>query len=181
MKKFLAILAVLVLSMLAIVPLTVACADDDIITQYYVDTEDGKTVNLRSRPDGSLLTRLGVGKPVTLIEDLGNGWTKVSVKANGEKLNGYIMSEFLSPMDPTEEEQTFVKVNRFKVYVTPSKGEFGHINLRSEASADSTCLRYLHQGDELTVIAESHAWYQVRTVAGTTGYVVKGFVSKTEQ
>lgn len=178
MKKAVALLTTLVITMLAMIPITVACAGNNYTTQYYVVSENGKTVNLRNRPDGSRITRLGVGKPVTLINDTGNGWMKVSVKVDGEILKGYIMNEFLSQEDPTEADQTFVKVNRFKVLVAPSKGKEGHVNLRAKATVDSTCLRYLRKDDVLTVIAESNAWYQVRTTADTTGYVVKAFVTK---
>ena len=87
MKKFSVILLALVLALLAIVPVTAACADE-IETQYYIVSENGKTVNLRSRPEGSLITRLGVGKPVTLISDDGNGWVKVSAKVDGAIVKG---------------------------------------------------------------------------------------------
>ncbi|MCQ2457682.1 MAG: SH3 domain-containing protein [Clostridia bacterium] len=178
MKKFTAILAVLMLTLSVLVPLTGACAGDDEAIQYYIVTENGLTVNLRSRPEGSLITRLGVGKPVTLISDDGSGWTKISAKVDGEILKGYVMSEFLTDVDPTELPQTFEDVRRFTVTVSPSKGEDGHINLRSEPTVNSVCLRYLHKDDVLTVIAESNAWYKVRTALGTTGYVVKAFVTK---
>lgn len=178
MKKFTAILVILMLTVLSLAPVSGACADSDTDTRYYIVSENGKTVNLRSRPNGSLITRLGVGKPVTLISDAGDGWMKVSVKADGEILKGYVMSDYLSDEDPTEVPQTFVTVRRFTVTVAPSKGEAGHVNLRAEATVNSTCLRYLHKDDELTVIAESNAWYRVRTAAGTTGYVVKAFVVK---
>ena len=36
----------------------------------------------------------------------------------------------------------------------------------------------MHKGDVVTVLAESNAWYQVRTADGTTGYVVKAFVDR---
>lgn len=178
MKRTLSILTLLVITLLAVISMTAALADSDPDTRYYVVSGDGKTVNLRSSPAGSLITRLGVGKPVTLVSDNGNGWMKVSVKLDGETVKGYIMNEFLSQEDPTEVEQTFTKVSRFQVFVAPSKGEDGHINLRSEATVNSTCLRYLHKDDVLTVIEESNAWYRVRTAAGTTGYVVKAFVTK---
>lgn len=146
--------------------------------QYYIVSENGRYVNFRSSPDGALITRLGVGKPVTKISDTGNGWMKVSALVDGETLKGYVMIDYLSLQDPTELPQTFEKVNRFKVTVTPSKGENGHVNLRAEATAYSTCLRYLQKDDVVTVLEESNAWYKVRTADGATGYVVKAFVDK---
>lgn len=178
MKKFVSILAVLMLAVLTLVPVTGAFAGGSDDTQCYIVADNGKYVNLRSRPNGSLVARLGVGKPVTLISDDGSGWVMISAKVDGETVKGYVMSEYVGYDDPTEDEQIFVRVNRFQVAVTPSKGENGHVNLRSRASADSTCLRYLYKDDVLTVLEESNAWYKVRTEAGTVGYVVKAFVTK---
>ena len=174
MKKFLALLLTLTLTVFT---MTGAMAESN-NTKLYIVAENGKSVNLRSNPNGSVIDRLGVGKPVTMIADLDNGWTKVSTKVDGKTVKGYVMNEFLSYEDPTVAPQYFVKVNRFKVTVAPSSGASGHVNLRADASVNSTCLRYLQKGDVLTVIAESNAWYQVRTAAGVNGYVVKAFVTK---
>ena len=178
MKKFVVTLVVMMIAMLSLVPVFGAYAENSNGIRLYIVTENGLTVNLRSSPQGSLITRLGVGKPVTLIRDNGDGWTKISVLADGETLKGYVMSEFLSDADPSEVPQTFEKVNRFKVAVAPSKGEAGHVNLRAKPTVDSTCLRYLQKDDVVTVLEESNAWYKVRTADGATGYVVKAFVDK---
>lgn len=178
MKRFATILAALMIAILAILPMTGAMAESNNQTQFYIAAENGQAVNFRKSPNGAVLTRLGVGKIVTVISDAGNGWTKVSAKVDGEILKGYVKNEFLSEEDPVEAPQEFVKVKRFKVTVAPSNGENGHVNLRAEATVDSTCLRYLQKGDVLTVIAESNAWYQVRTATGKNGYVVKAFVTK---
>lgn len=177
MKRFVASLAAIVISLLSLVPMLGACAESS-KTRLYIATENGLTVNLRSRPEGSLITRLGVGKPVTLISDGGEGWTKISVLVDGESLKGYVMSEFLSDADPSEAPQIFEKVKRFKAAVAPSNGENGHANLRAEPTVNSTCLRYLQKDDVVTVIEESNAWYKVRTADGATGYLVKAFVDK---
>ena len=177
MKRFTAILAALMIAILAIIPMTGAMAESN-NSPLYIVAENGKTVNMRNNPNGSVIARLGVGKPVTMISDLGNGWTKVSAKVEGKTMKGYVVNEFLSKKDPTEAPQNFVKVNHFKVTVTPSNGANGHVNLRAKATVNSTCLRYLQKDEVLTVIAESNAWYQVRTAAGTNGYVVKAFVTK---
>lgn len=178
MKKFAVTLLALMIAVISLMPVTGAFADGGSKTQLYIVSENGRTVNLRSSPAGSLITRLGVGKPVTLISDDGSGWIRVSAKVDGETLKGYVMSEFLSEEDPTETEQTFVRVTHIHVTVSPSKGDDGHVNLRSKPTVNSTCLRYLQNGDVLTVLEESNAWYKVRTAAGATGYVVKAFVIK---
>ncbi len=178
MKKFAAFLTFLVISVLSLVPIMGACADQGSETRLYIAADNGLTVNLRSSPNGSLIVRLGIGKPVTLLSDNLDGWTRISVLVDGETLKGYVMTQFLSGEDPTEAPQTFTKVNRFKAVVTPSKGEAGHVNLRAKATVDSTCLHYLQKDEVVTVIEESNAWYRIRTADGTTGYVVKAFVDK---
>lgn len=175
MKKTALVLAMMMIAIFTLGAVSAASAEN---TQYYIAAENGKTVNLRIRPSDSVIARLGIGKPVTVLGDAGNGWTKVSVKLDGATVKGYVMNEFLSAEDPTLAPQSFEKVTRFKVLVTPSNGESGHVNLRAKDSVESVCLRYMHKGDVVTVLAESNAWYQVRTADGTTGYVVKAFVDK---
>ena len=174
MKKWTVFFLILLLAVMTVTPL----AQAEIGEHYYISTENGKTVNLRSRPEGSLITRLGVGKTVTLLSDEENGWVKVSALVDGETVKGYVMSEYLSAEDPSEVPQVFEKVSRFQVLITPSKGDAGHVNLRKEPTAQSTCLRYLEKDDVVTVLEESNAWYKVRTSDGATGYVVKAFVDK---
>lgn len=178
MRRLTAILATIMIVLLSLVPTLGAYAAKDSSNRLYIVSENGLTVNLRSRPNGSFVAHLGVGKPVTKIGDSGNGWTRVSALVDGETVKGYVMNTFLSKDDPSEAPQTFKKVRRFVVTAAPSKGEDGHVNLRREPDANSTCLRYLHNGDKLKVLEESNAWYKVRTADKAEGYVVKAFTDK---
>ena len=178
MKKFVAMLAALMMAILAIVPMTGACAESQ--EELYVWTQDGNALNLRSgaSTSASVLAKLGVGKTVTLINPVNDTWSLVSVKLDGKTVKGYVMTKFIDAEDPAYYPQTFTKVKSFQVTVTPSNGDNGHVNMRSEANPKSVVRSYLYKGDVLTVKAESHAYYQVRDAQGRTGYVLKAFVSK---
>ncbi len=179
MKKFAVMMMALMLAILAIIPVTFASAESANKT-VYVATYDGKMLNLRAEPntDARVIIKMGNGKPLTIIEDVNAVWMKVSTKYNGKIVKGYVMKTFVQETDPALDPQDFVKVNRFKVTVAPSNGETGHVNLRAKATLSSTILAYLHKGDVLTVVAESNAYYQVRTANGINGYVVKSCVNK---
>lgn len=172
MKKFVCILAAVIFAILAIVPASFAESNN---TRYIV-ADNGKTVNLRKAPNGTVIAHLGVGKVVTVLENNGD-WKKVSVLVEGVTKKGYVKSEFLSRNDPSLAPQYFHKTS-LTVRVTPSKGINGHVNLRADANTQSTIRAYLEDGELLTVLAESNAWYKVRTENGVTGYVVKAFVDK---
>ena len=50
------------------------------------------------------------------------------------------------------------------------------LNVRSKASADSSVVTVLHQGDKVTIKGTSGSWYKV-SVNGKTGYVAKKYVN----
>jgi len=178
MKKFVAILVVMMMAVMALVPVFNASAES--AEQLFVNTENGKTLNLRANPNSNakVLSRLGVGKTVTLIDDSDSTWAKVSVKLDGKTVKGYVQKQFIDAIDPAYYGQEFTKVSAFKVTVTPSNGANGKVNMRAEANPKSTVRAYLYKGDVLTVKAESHAYYKVTNAQGQTGYVLKAFVTK---
>ncbi len=104
MKKFVCVLAAVMFAVLAIVP---AIAGAESSNTFYVDTENGKTLNLRANPStgAHVLARMGVGKPVTLIDFLDDTWAHISVMINGRNVKGYVMREFITRNDPSIEIQ----------------------------------------------------------------------------
>lgn len=50
------------------------------------------------------------------------------------------------------------------------------LNLREEASIDSTALKLLNLGDKLEVVEEKEEWVKVKTTNGTLGYVYKEYI-----
>ena len=100
------------------------------------------------------------------------------MQLNGQTKSGYVMSSFLSSVDPTAQSQTFNSVTRFTVRVAPSRGVQGYVNFRSGPSTSSAQIRRLYKGETLTVVAESNAWYRVFDANGVYGYVAKAYVTK---
>ena len=176
MKKFVAILAAVLLAVLAIVPMAGASG-----TQMYVYAATGTPVAMRSTMDSSaennVVCTLGNAKPVTVMSRSGS-WAKVQATVGGKNRTGYVPTAYLTSVNPTETAQKFTEVTPFNVRVTPSHGAHGFVNLRSSDSTASSQIVKLHQGDRLTVLAESNAWYLVNTASGRTGYVVKAFTTK---
>ena len=180
MKKFAVMMIALMLAILAIVPVTFASAEAARNDLMYVSCPDGKMLNLRAEPNTNsrVLARMGNGKTLTVLGRANASWLKVSVRIDGKTVKGYVNDFYVSANDPALAPQEFHTVTRFKVTAAPSNGAGGHVNLRAKASTSSTILAYLYKGDVLTVIAESNAYYQVRTANGVTGYVVKCCVNK---
>ena len=174
-KKFVAILAAVMLAVLALVPMTAASAGS---STMYVSASNGLSVNLRTGPDKSTrsMVKLGVGFPVNVV-DYDMGWYEVTAKVNGKTLHGYINSDYLAGSDPATRSQKFKSVNEFTVTVRPSSAN-GKVNLWPSASKKGSELRTLTKGEALTVVAASNAWYKVLDSQGNTGYVAKAYVKK---
>ena len=175
MKKFLAILSALLLMILAVVPMASASAD----STMYINSSNGGTVNVRALPDkdsGTVLVKLGVGFPVT-VKNYSSDWSYVSVKVAGKTINGYVMTQFLQGSDPSNAAQSFTNVSKTYTVTVRGTSKPGKVFLRPSA-VKSGEVRSMTNGEKLTVLAASHAWYKVRDAYGNVGYVVKAFVRK---
>ena len=174
MKKFLAILSAILMLMLAVVPMASAGAYTE-----YVNSSNGCPVRVhKTDAQGNVICSLGVGFPVTVIGASNNGYTEISFKLNGKSYTGWMQDQYLQYNDPSTRKQTFKSCdNPFVVTVRPSSAN-GRVNLWPSASKKGTELRTLDHGEQLTVIAYSHAWYQVMDSQGNTGYVAKAYVKK---
>ena len=175
MKKFVAILAALMLATLAIVPLASAST-----TKMYVSASNGLTVKIHTYPasvSNNVICNLGVGFPVSILswED---GWAEVSFKLNGKSYTGYMMNAYLSASDPSTRRQTFKNVSTYMtVTIRPSSAN-GRVNLWPSASKRGDEIRTFTPGETVTVLAASNAWYKVQDMYGNIGYVAKAYVKK---
>ena len=174
MKKFLSILFAVILGILAIMPMASAASNT-----LYVNSANGRTVRVHKTDDqGNVICSLGVGFPVTVIGASNNGYTEISFKLNGKSYTGWMQDQYLQYNDPSTRKQTFKSCdNPFVVTVRPSSAN-GRVNLWPSASKKGDELRTLNHGEQLTVIAYSHAWYKVIDSQGNTGYVAKAYVKK---
>ena len=180
MKKFVAILAAVLLAILAVVPMACAAkADNSEYGTMYVSSSNGHGVRLRDMPntEALILRNLGEGRPVSVVGPAAEGWYEVNVQVNGKTVNGYIMKKFLSTTNPLNLKQSFKELNSFQVKVVTASAN-GKVNLWPTASKVGDEIRTLTKTEKLTVLAESRAWYKVVDENGTEGYVAKAYVVK---
>ena len=69
--------------------------------QAFVTADNGKTVNLRAKPDikSTIISRVTVGATVTVLDEMGE-WDKVSHSGK----TGYMMDKYLWPVNENEGE-----------------------------------------------------------------------------
>ena len=200
MKKrlvpFLLALAVLVV---ALVPAAMAGG-----TVKYVYCRNGKPLNVRAWPDinSALLGKIPVGTAVT-VEAYTSNYTWANIRYNGQ--SAYVMTQYLvdtypggggytptptpTPVNPggstnyqsiitsmENEFSTYRVVEPYTVLAKPVRAT-GWVNLRYVPSTEFGHADNLYANTQLTVIAETRNWLQVRRVdTGVTGWVMRQYV-----
>jgi len=172
MKKLTAVLAALIIAVMTLVSVSA----DSVIK--YVSSSNGKGVRIRYEASTSadIIRNLGEATQVTVDATVDADWSKVTVRYDGYTIHGYVMSKFLSNTNPATKKQTFAEVTPFNVNTIPAEGAAGYVNFRSAASLSAAVIHTLREGNPLTVIAESGAWYKCVDTEGCVGYVVKAYV-----
>lgn len=185
-----------VLFILALVMLTVALAPCAMAEQTvkYVYTRNSKPLNVRSYPDvnSTLLGTIPNGTRVT-IEGYTNNYTWATLMYKGQI--AYVMTQYLvdyNPYSPTptptpsgdknivnaleSEFKTYRVVSPYTVLAKPDRAT-GWVNLRYTPSTEFGHAENLYANTQLTVIAETTNWLQVRkNDNGVTGYVMRKYV-----
>ena len=187
MKKFVAILAAVLMAILAIVPMASAAKVSTTVLDQsytmYASSSNGKGVRMRSTPDassvGNVYFSLGEGRPVTVTAVRNDGWSEVKVQVKGKWYTGYCRSEFLSDVNPLNLKQSFKAIaSPFDVTVRTASVN-GVVSMWDTTSKrDEHKLRDLDSDETLTAVAESRAWYKVMDAEGNEGYVAKAYVAK---
>lgn len=180
-KRVLGILMVITTLFLAAVPAFAKSVDTRYLDSVYVNCENGKRLNLRETPNGTVIGRLDCGTEVYVLEHLRSGWTEVLLK-NGK--SGYVMTKFLQEKKPgkyeiTEREDNFRAVrNPYTVTAKAlNKNTEKSVGLRVKPNKTAKAIRTLYAGDELEVLAVGKTWLKVRDLdTGRTGYVAKDYV-----
>ena len=162
----------------------------------YVYTRNGKPLNVRVWPDinSSLLGTLPNGTAVT-VNGYTSDYTWAYIIYNGQ--TAYVMTQYLtdsSPISPTptpssggdgkyqsiinsleNEFKTYRVVEPYTVLAKPTRAT-GWVNLRYAPSAEFGHADKLYANTQLTVIAETANWLQVRkNDTGVTGYVMRKY------
>ena len=195
-KRILAFLLILGILAATLIP----CASAYGMVKY-VYTRNGKPVNVRSQPsiNSALVGTIAFGKAVT-VENYTTDYTWAVITFNGR--TAYVMSQYLvdgTPVNPVtpvtpsggnantqgiinameNEFRTYRVVSPYTVVAKPTRAS-GWVNLRYAPSTEFGHAGNLYANTQLTVIAETANWLQVRrNDNGITGYVMRQYTIST--
>ena len=160
MKKILSI-AVILVTVLALMIPVFASADEFGGVDMWVNCENGKKLNLREEPSTSagIITRLECGTKVHVDYSLGNGWVAIS---------DYHYSGYVTVKEP------YLVVAKARSAKSDSS-----VGLRVKPNKTAKAIRRLTAGDQLKVIARGKVWSKVVDLkTGKTGYVANDYIRK---
>ena len=171
MKKVLSIVMVLTIVAGLMVPVFASAERVTGKTSMYVYCKNGKRLNVReaSTRDSQLLFRLENGNKVSILEDAGNGWAKISY--NGKE--GFVSTSFLRSKMPA---RTLKKISTFKPFSAKVYSPNGKkCNMRVNASVKADRIAQLNGQTSIKVIGNAGNWYKIQ-YGNATGYMMKEFV-----
>ncbi|QJX61695.1 SH3 domain-containing protein [Niallia circulans] len=148
----------------------------------YVNVDTGSSLNLRNSPSNSasIIVKLAKDVPVTVYSE-SNGWSKV--EAYGKQ--GYVATQYLAEKKGTSstEKKDETKTSASKEATAKTTAKYVNVekksslNVRKEASTNSSILTKLSRGTEVKVLSSANGWDKV-TVSGKTGYVSSSYLSE---
>ena len=134
----------------------------------------GDSVRLRSQPstDSEEIGVLNQGDTLEILDSSNDTWYQVSyTDSDGEQLSGYVSRDLVT-IGTTAGSAA---VNSAGVTRTATLTE-GGVNLRNEASTDSSVLTQIDAGSVVTILDDSlEGWIQVGYSDGTSNYT--GYIS----
>ena len=198
----------LVSLMLIAAALLALCAPLALADTWWVYTEDGKRLNVRSDPSvgSGRLGKLDYGSKVNVRMTLSSGWAVIDYKGGV----GYVQSRYLRDYQPSpyaelqaeikaaekskktssssastptlndinSEFRTAKQVVAYTVVARPSRAS-GWVNLRWAPNTKATLIATCPQGKELTVLCELRNWYQVQDPeTGMIGFISRKYVTR---
>lgn len=154
---------VLFLSVLTAMLLVVTALAADIATGAGCTT--GSSLRLRAEPStsASVVTTLDKSVAVAILDDSVDGWYKIAY--NGS--TGYVSADYLN-------------VDQDNVFTTYGRVNSDGVNVRSDASTDSSVLATIEEDAIVTVNGLVDSWYDVTCEYGTEGYIRSDFLDLTE-
>ena len=154
---------VLFLSVLTAMLLAATALAADIATGAGCTT--GSSLRLRAEPStsASVVTTLDKSVAVAILDDSVDGWYKIAY--NGS--TGYVSADYLS-------------VDQDNVFTTYGRVNSDGVNVRSDASTDSSVLATIEEDAIVTVNGLVDGWYDVTCEYGTEGYIRSDFLDLTE-
>ena len=154
---------VLFLSVLTAMLLAATALAADIATGAGCTT--GASLRLRAEPStsASVVTTLDKSVAVAILDDSVDGWYKIAY--NGS--TGYVSADYLN-------------VDQDNVFTTYGRVNSDGVNVRSDASTDSSVLTTIEEDAIVTVNGLVDGWYDVTCEYGTEGYIRSDFLDLTE-
>ena len=154
---------VLFLSVLTAMLLAATALAADIATGAGCTT--GSSLRLRAAPStsASVVTTLDKSVAVAILDDSVDGWYKIAY--NGS--TGYVSADYLN-------------VDQDNVFTTYGRVNSDGVNVRSDASTDSSVLATIEEDAIVTVNGLVDGWYDVTCEYGTEGYIRSDFLDLTE-
>lgn len=154
---------VLFLSVLTAMLLAATALAADIATGAGCTT--GSSLRLRAEPStsASVVTTLDKSVAVAILDDSVDGWYKSAY--NGS--TGYVSADYLN-------------VDQDNVFTTYGRVNSDGVNVRSDASTDSSVLATIEEDAIVTVNGLVDGWYDVTCEYGTEGYIRSDFLDLTE-
>lgn len=154
---------VLFLSVLTAMLLAATALAADIATGAGCTT--GSSLRLRAEPStsASVVTTLDKSVAVAILDDSVDGWYKIAY--NGS--TGYVSADYLN-------------VDQDNVFTTYGRVNSDGVNVRSDASTDSSVLTTIEEDAIVTVNGLVDGWYDVTCEYGTEGYIRSDFLDLTE-
>ena len=153
---------VLFLSVLTAMLLAATALAADIATGAGCTT--GSSLRLRAEPStsASVVTTLDKSVAVAILDDSVDGWYKIAY--NGS--TGYVSADYLN-------------VDQDNVFTTYGRVNSDGVNVRSDASTDSSVLATIEEDAIVTVNGLVDGWYDVTCEYGTEGYIRSDFLVLT--
>ena len=154
---------VLFLSVLTAMLLAATALAADIATGAGCTT--GSSLRLRAEPStsASVVTTLDKSVAVAILDDSVDGWYKIAY--NGS--TGYVSADYLN-------------VDQDNVFTTYGRVNSDGVNVRSDASTDSSVLATIEEDAIVTVNGLVDGLYDVTCEYGTEGYIRSDFLDLTE-
>lgn len=154
---------VLFLSVLTAMLLAATALAADIATGAGCTT--GSSLRLRAEPStsASVVTTLDKSVAVAILDDSVDGWYKIAY--NGS--TGYVSADYLN-------------VDQDNVFTTYGRVNSDGVNVRSDASTDSSVLATIEEDAIVTVNGLVDGWYDITCEYGTEGYIRSDFLDLTE-
>ena len=154
---------VLFLSVLTAMLLAATALAADIATGAGCTT--GSSLRLRAEPStsASVVTTLDKSVAVAILDDSVDGWYKIAYNVS----TGYVSADYLN-------------VDQDNVFTTYGRVNSDGVNVRSDASTDSSVLTTIEEDAIVTVNGLVDGWYDVTCEYGTEGYIRSDFLDLTE-